>query len=61
MGFCRTCFRMFPYICSEQIMSQTIILDYSTNKNFTKMKKKWICPVGGYVPDVYDAPDFCPQ
>ena len=49
MGFCRACFRMFPYICKEQMTSVTTILDYTTNKNFTKMKKKWICTVCGYV------------
>ena len=49
MSFCRACFRMFPYICKEQMTSVTTILDYTTNKNFTKMKKKWICTVCGYV------------
>ena len=33
MSFCRACFRMFPYICKEQITSVTTILDYTTNKN----------------------------
>ena len=31
MSFCRACFRMFPYICKEQITSVTTILDYTTN------------------------------
>ena len=61
MSFCRACFRMFPYICKEQITSVTTILDYTTNKNFTKMKKKWICTVCGYVHEGDEAPEFCPQ
>jgi len=61
MSFCRACFRMFPYICKEQMTSVTTILDYTTNKNFTKMKKKWICTVCGYVHEGDEAPEFCPQ
>ena len=61
MSFCRACFRMFPFICKEQMTSVTTILDYTTNKNFTKMKKKWICTVCGYVHEGDEAPEFCPQ
>ena len=39
MSFCRACFRMFPYICKEQITSVTTILDYTTNKNLQRLKK----------------------
>ena len=51
MSFCRACFRMFPYICKEQMTSVTTILDYTTNKNFTKMKKKWICSSAACIED----------
>ena len=36
MSFCMACFRMFPYICKEQITSVTTILDYTTNKNLQR-------------------------
>ena len=39
MSFCRACFRMFPYICKEQITSVTTILDYTTNKNLQRSVK----------------------
>ena len=39
MSFCRACFRMFPYICKEQITSVTTILDYTTNKNLQRRKR----------------------
>ena len=39
MSFCRACFRMFPYICKEQITSVTTILDYTTNKIYKDEKE----------------------
>ncbi len=42
MSFCRACFRMFPYICKEQMTSITSNLDYQTKKNYTKKKMKCI-------------------
>ena len=57
---------IFPYICNRlkavRVTIWQVRLIYLYNKlNSTKMKKKWICTVCGYVHEGDEAPEFCPQ
>ena len=38
-----------------------LVIEFATNSKLTSMKKKFICPICGYVHEGEEAPERCPQ